>query len=184
MLADSYQVADVLMLVGNVLPVALYFLILGLINSHARPYLITSRSDFLALTSVLLPVLIWPVPDFVRGGFYGPLAAGLLVAGAFFWYLLPCRDAGFVIYNITTTQVVQVLQQSLRNLGLAGSWRQHTWTADGLPLSIELRSFSLLQNVAVHVEARGDVAHALARRIGAQLECRLQSISQLPSHMG
>ena len=62
MLANGYQVVDVLMLVGNVAPVAIYFLTLGLVNSHSRPYLTTSRSDFLSLTIVLIPLFLWPLP--------------------------------------------------------------------------------------------------------------------------
>jgi hypothetical protein len=101
---ESYQVVDVLMLVANVAPVALYFLVLGLVNSHARPYLITSRSDFIVLTSVLVPVLMWPVPGFAQAGMIWILVVGLCMALAVFLWLLPSQHAGFVVYNISESR--------------------------------------------------------------------------------
>lgn len=184
MLAESYQVVDVLMLVGNILPVAVYFLVLGLINSHAHPYLISSRSDFLALTSVMLPVLLWPVPDFVRGRMYGPLIAGLLLAAVVFYYMLPARDAGFVVYNISRSRCLKLLRQAIQSLGLSGRWQDNVWTSEDAAITIEMREFSLLHNVALHVDVEGDDARSLVHGIEVQLGQRLQSVSQLPSTMG
>src|SRR5262245_6602083 len=69
----------------NVAPIALYFLVLGLVNSHARPYRISSRSDFVALTSVIVPFLFWPVPSLVVSGLWWLLAleVGLVLWGFF-----------------------------------------------------------------------------------------------------
>lgn len=183
MLADNYQVVDVLMLVGNIVPIALYFLILGLVNSHARPCLITSRSDFLALTSVLLPVLLWPVPDFVRGGMYALLAVGMLVAGVVFYYLLPGRNAGFVVYNISRRRCADLLDQALAQLRLSGRREENAWVADDGSLRIELRGFSILHNVAIHFETTGE-SEWLVPHIGQEIHRRLSTISQLPSNMG
>lgn len=184
MLADSYQVVDVLMLVGNILPLAVYFLVLGLINSHAHPCLITSRSDFLALTSVMLPVLLWPVPEFVRAGMYGPLLAGLLIAALVFYYMLPARDAGFVVYNISRSRCLKLFEQASRGLGLRGSWHDNVWSSEDADLSVELREFSLLHNVALHIDVLREDARPLVHGIGVQLAQRLGSVSQLPSTMG
>jgi hypothetical protein len=184
MFANSYQVVDVLMLVGNVAPIALYFLILGLINSHSRPWIVTSRSDFLALTSVLMPVLLWPVPEFVRAQLYIPLFAGLLLAAVAFWYMLPSADAGFVVYNIAESRCLKLLEPALRQLGLRGRWEGRIWYADNSPLSIEVRKFALLRNVTLHVDARDGSAHNLIPQIGHALQTRFQSVAQLPSAMG
>ena len=55
------QVILVLKLVLNIAPPALYFVILGLVNSQSRPHLISSRNDWLALMVVFFPVLLFPV---------------------------------------------------------------------------------------------------------------------------
>lgn len=184
MISDSYQVVDVLMLVGNVAPIALYFLILGLVNSHSRPWIVTSRSDFLALTSVLMPVLLWPVPDFIRGQLYVSLAMGLLAAVAAFLYLLPRPDAGFVIYNVAEARCLRLLAQTIRGLGLDGRWDGRTWLVDSGALSIEVRKFALLRNVTLHFDVRDPSARDLVRQIGGALHTRLQTVAQLPSPMG
>lgn len=184
MSASNYEVVDILMLVGNVLPLAVYFLVLGLVNSHARPFLISSRSDFLALTSVLLPVLIWPVPDFIRGGLYLLLLVGMLLAGLVFLYLLPARHAGFVVYNISRSRCLKLLEQSIRSLGLEGRWQGSVFTTDDLSLSMEVREFSILHNVALHMECRSDRARLSVHELGADLDRRLHTVSQLPSTMG
>lgn len=183
MLADNYQVVDVLMLVGNIVPIALYFLILGLVNSHSRPCLITSRSDFLTLTCVLLPVLLWPVPEFVRGRMYGPLAGLLLLAIVIFYYMLPKRNAGFVIYNISRRRCADLLDQALTRLHLTGRMNDDVWLADDGSLRIELREFSLLRNVAIHFEPTDAECELLVPVIGHEIDRRLSTISQLPTNM-
>ncbi len=184
MLALDYHAVDVLMLVGNVAPIALYFLVLGLVNSHARPCLITSRSDFLALTTVLLPLLIWPVPEFVRAHLFGSLALGLLLAVLAFYYLLPHAAAGFVVYNVSRSQCLNALAAALRRLNLSGRWDNAVWTSDRGDLLIEIRQFSLLRNVSIHTTPSSDAARDCVHHIGLELRRSLQSVAQLPSNMG
>lgn len=181
---QHYQVADVLMLVANVGPVAVYFLVLGLVNSHARPCLVSTRSDFVALTAVLLPLLLWPVPDLIRAGLYGPLFGGLFIAAAMFGWLLPGREDGVVIYNISEWRCRRILMQTLRRLGLTGRWEDGAWTSDDESLVIELRRFPPLRNVSVHFDARSDGARIHVRAICDGLNRAVQSVSQGPSNMG
>lgn len=184
MLAGNYQVVDVLMLVGSTAPVALYFLVLGLVNSHRRPYLISSRADFIALTSVLVPVLLWPVPTLARAGLMWLLLVGLALAAVLFVWMLVTAGEGFVIYNVSEGRCVRLLEESLRRLGLTGRWRGRTWRADSGNVTIHLRGFSLLRNVTLHIDVQaGDHAHTV-RRLGAELDRRLASVAQLPSTMG
>lgn len=184
MTAGHYDVVDVLMLVGNLLPLAVYFLVLGLVNSHARPCLITSRSDFVALTGVLVPLVLWPVPDLVRGGHFLVLVAGLIVAAGIFLYMLPGGSAGFVVYNLTRSRCARALEQAAADLGLSGQWLGSTWRADGVDLAVELREFSLLSNVALHVEADSETARRWTPALGEAMNRRFESAYQLPSAMG
>lgn len=184
MFADSFQPVDVLMLVGNIAPIALYFLVLGLVNSHSRPYLTTSRADFVMLTCALTPVLLWPVPTFVRSGMSWLLVVGLLLAAVLFTWMLLTTGRGYVIYNISQATCVRLLEASLRRMGLTGSWNDRTWEADTGVLAIHLRRFALLRNVALHVEVRDPRAAGFVDELGGELDRGLASVNQLPSTMG
>lgn len=184
MLATGYQVVDVLMLVGNVAPVAIYFLTLGLVNSHSRPYLTSSRSDFLALTIVLVPLLLWPLPGLAGLHAWWPLAGGLALTLALFIRMLPRRDAGFVVYNISENTCRRSLDRALAKLGLAGDWEGRSWRSRCGRLTIQLRKFALLRNVSINVELRSPADRNLVLAIQEQLGVELERISQLPSTMG
>jgi hypothetical protein len=185
MLADGYQVADVLMLVGNIAPIALYFLTLGLINSHARPWIITSRADFLLLSGVLAPLMFWPVPMLSRLGSWWALAAGGGLAAMLFVWLLRKAGDGLVIYNISEARCARLVEQSLHRLGWVGRWEGDLcWQErdDGMRLS--LRSFLLLRNVSLHVENLAAADRPRVDALADQLEREAASIAQLPSTMG
>jgi hypothetical protein len=184
MLATGYQVVDVLMLVGNVAPVALYFLTLGLVNSHSRPYLTSSRSDFLALTVVLVPLLLWPLPSLAGLHAWWPLAGGIALAAALFVRMLPGRGAGFVVYNISENTCQRSLEQSLSELGLRGQWEGRSWRSDCGRLAVQLRKFALLRNVSINLELRDQSDQRLTADLQRSLTARLDRVAQLPSTMG
>jgi len=184
MFAEAYRVSDVLMLVGNLFPLALYFLVLGLVNSHARPRLISSRADFLALSSALGPLLLWPLPWLAASGQWWPLLFGASLAIGLFAWLLPRRDAGFVVYNVAAPICEQFVRQALRRIPLDGQWDGAAWHAVNGEVSIYLRRFGLLRNVAVHVEARSSQTRWVADALADDLQRRFQAVAQLPSPMG
>lgn len=183
-LAGHFEVVDVLMLVANVAPVALYFLVLGLVNSHARPYLITSRSDFIVLTSVLIPVLMWPVPSLAGYGTWWPLILGACLALAVFIGMLPSATAGFVIYNVSESRCLRFVSDSLRALRLKGRWQGNTWQCDSGTVSIHVSHFALLRNVTIHLVIHDPDRQAISDSIATELSNRLKTVSQLPSTMG
>ena len=74
---------ELLQVIINLAPIAVYFLVLGLVNSLARPMLVDARSDFLVLTLVFVPVMVWPVPFLVGNGLWWVVLVGLTIgAGA------------------------------------------------------------------------------------------------------
>ena len=184
MFAGDYQVVDVLMLVGNVAPIALYFLVLGLVNSHARPYLTTCRADFVTLTCVLTPVLFWPLPAFIRSGAMPLFIIGLFLAAALFVWLLMTTGTGFVIYNVSQAHCVKVLEEALHALGLSGRWTGDTWRDDAGRITIHLRKFTLLRNVTLHVETHDPQVAGRLPELGTDLSQRLEAVAQLPSTTG
>jgi hypothetical protein len=107
------QVILVLKLALSIAPPALYFVILGLVNSQSRPHLISSRSDWLALIIVFFPVLLYPAVWLFTGGYYlsGIVAAAL--AGVGVYLSLPRPQSGWVVYNCSRCVVYRSLQAAL-----------------------------------------------------------------------
>lgn len=184
MVFGSFQAVDVLMLVGNVAPIALYFLVLGLVNSHSRPFMTTRRSDFVMLTTVLVPVLLWPVPTLAGAHRWWPLVGGVAIAAVFFIQMLPKMGTGYVVYNVSEETCSRLLQASLGALRLQGRWHDGFWYSDSGELTLHLRKFPLLRNVTLHIDARSPGARRMANGLGDELHGRLERVSQLPSTMG
>lgn len=179
----GYGVAiDSLLLVVLIAPVAVYFLFLGLVNSHARPCLVSSRSDFVALTVVMAPLLVAPMPALARGGYWWAIGAEAALAGWGFLAMLPGRRAGWVIYNISPSRGRGLIQAAVAELGWDGHWSGDSWRGrDG---ALYLTSLSLLRNVTIHADLGGAAADSHMASLNAALSRRLARIEQLPSTMG
>jgi len=183
--AVDYQLVDVFLLVGNVAPIALYFLVLGLVNTHSRPCLMTSRADFIVLSSVLAPLLVWPLSGLVQTAAWWLLVPPAVLLAAIFFSALPRSAAGFVIYNISEARAAHLVAGALRSMVPSGAWDGKDWYRDDGQIILRLRSFPLLRNVTLHIEARDRAtADRFAREFGTLVEQRLSSIAQLPSTTG
>jgi hypothetical protein len=184
MLADAYQVTDVFILVGNIAPLALYFLILGLVNSHSSPCIVSSRADFVSLTTVLAPVLLWPLPALVGAGRWWLLALGLGCAVAVFVWLLRRTGEGFVIYNISEARCMSIVERGLARLGMAGTWDGPNWHGENGDVIIRVNKFALLRNVSLQIEAITGDSGRVTQDLCRTMEQDLAEVSQLPSTMG
>lgn len=171
---------DVLMLVATLAPIAVYFLVLGLVNSHARPFLITGRTDFILLTSVLIPCLAWPIPAFAVSGTWWPLLVGFVMAMSVFLWMLPSAGAGFVIYNLPEARGRRLIAETVRSLGWCGRWVNDSWRSDDGRRCLHVSAFGPLRNVSIHFEPGTESCEALE----PALRGRLESMAQLPSNMG
>jgi hypothetical protein len=145
-----------------VVPVAAYFLILGLLNSRRRPQLLSGRLDFALLVLPLSPLLLLPVMEYL-----GPAAllmgAGVLAAGGML--LLPGR-ADWVIYNMPVEAGRRAVRRAFERAG--GEVRTD---GDDLELTcgdarVEVSSFPLLRNLSVKLRSADE---PLARRFEAAL---------------
>lgn len=155
-------------LAALVVPVALYFLVLGLLNSRRTPQLLSARQDLATLMVALSPLAIFPAMD--QFGTAGLLAIGLVAAAVAIWMLIRPAGSAWVVYNLEHEQALQALEQSLKNMGLKFE-RQGRWLV--LPdhnAQIEVSSFPLLRNVSVRLRG-GDrqMASHLAGHLAAVL---------------
>jgi hypothetical protein len=183
--SHSQEAVFLLRLLINVAPVAVYFLTMGLVNTQSRPRLVSGRSDFIALTLVFVPVLVWPVPILVQYHLWWVLATGILVGGFVFWMLLPPPWGNWVIYNITERRCRRLLDEALGRLGLSAHHDPGGLTVESADLRIDLSSFGLLNNVTLYFSPiRGARNESLLGRIRHELGLGLEGVALLPSATG
>lgn len=166
-------------------PVAVYFLILGLVNSQARPCLVSARADFALLALVFVPVMALPL--FVLAGLglhvlVGGVALGL---GAFFLGLLPGRNRDWVIYNCGFVQCRRLLTQACRRLGWRADWSSEgTLDIASVALNVHPAVLPLLRSVTLHITISTDEQRLAANRLIDALNDEIRDEAMLPSSAG
>ncbi|MEE8169879.1 MAG: hypothetical protein V3T70_04965 [Phycisphaerae bacterium] len=168
----------------NVAPIALYFVTLGLVNSHGRPLRISQRSDFIALATVSVPLLVWPVPALIIGHAWGALLAAAVLSVVGFSRWLPSRDRGWVIYNISEAAGRRILDAAARDVGLRGGWHGQCWREDSGRTVFEYGALTVLRNVSVELRPDGGSHAPFHEALAAAVDRRLERIHQLPSTAG
>lgn len=176
MLLSSEQLAWSMRVATVVVPVAVYFLILGLLNSRKTPQLLSGRRDFVLMIAALSPLFLLPLMEALRP-WPAAMAAALAAAIAAVALLAP-RGRNWVIYNIPADQARSVIARALAALGLDVQPRGAYFLLDS-STRLRLSSFSLLRNVSLCLEGGSD---DLARRLETQLarELALQQAETTP----
>lgn len=182
---SAESVIRVLQLLLNLGPLALYFLVLGFINSQRRPRLVSSRTDFLSLTVVFLPLLIWPLPFLVTHGWWWALIGSAVLVATAFVSLLPRPYDGWVVYHVTEEEFRAIAARSARQIG----WTVHVEGTDiVIPepgLRLRISAFPWLGSVSVQVRAvHGRLDVESFRALQTRIERRLARRSLLPSAVG
>lgn len=153
-----------------VVPVAVYFLVLGLLNSRRHPQLLSGRQDFSLLMSALGPIFVLLVVNYVGVSFWSVLGSAAAVAATV--ALLAPRRRSWVIYNMPPDNAVDTIEKVLRAAGL-----DPRRTGAGLRIRddafVEVGGFGLLRNVSVRLRGGGE---DLAGRIGTELSKHLKSV--------
>ena len=182
---STIHAITVLRLLVNLGPLALYFVVLGLVNSQRHPRLISARADFITLTVAFLPVLVWPVPFLVSQGWWLWLGGGLVCAIAMFRFLLPQVNAGWVVYHITREDAIGSLRRAVRRLGWNGTWTDDDVTLPAAGLALQWTAFPWLGSVSIHVRPLDNKRiERDADRLRVELEREFQRHALLPSPIG
>lgn len=156
-----------------VAPVAVYFLILGLLNTRRHPQILSARQDFAILFVAICPLFVVPVLAAVGITPLSVSVAAALVAGGIF--LLAPRGHNWVVYNATDAEVRRALRHALRRMDVA--FEPMGPARIDLPqrqAALQISHFALLRNVTVRLE---DGDEQLARSLQAHLHqnlCRLE----------
>jgi hypothetical protein len=152
-------------------PVALYFLILGLLNSQRRPQILSARLDFALLLAALAPMGLVPLLNWVGVNFF-TVAGALATVVCAVLALAPRRQQGWVIYNIDRAQAQRCLEQALDASEMAFQRREKSFELEAGAV-LELSHFSLLRNVTIHVSSPGKLDPNRLRLLESELARRL-----------
>jgi len=169
------QVILVLKLALNIAPPALYFVILGLVNSQSRPHLISSRNDWLTLISVFCPVLLFPALWLAAGGYYLISVAAVVLVGLGVYFSLPKPKSGWVVYNCSPFCLYKSLLSGLTRSGIDYSVIDSKRIR--LPeheVEMHLSNLPLLKNTTISLS--GQVHESLMRRIEERLRTELDKV--------
>ncbi len=161
-----------------VVPVAVYFLILGLLNSRRRPQLLTGRMDFALLIVALSPILILPAFALLGVSILTAGLAGLAVAALA--VLLGPPVGSWVVYNTSFRQVRRLLGAALDDGRIHAVQTECGFDLPEADARIEIGGFGLLRNVTIRLRG-GDCE--LARAIEGHLAVRIGSVSAETSPM-
>jgi len=147
-----------------VVPVAVYFLLLGLLNSRRHPQLLTGRRDFALLVVALGPLFVLPALA-ALGPSLGSAALVVAAMATAVLLLAPGRGS-WVVYNVPSAQGREAVARALGRLGLpaepfAGGFR----LGENGPV-VQISDFPLLRNVTVRLRGGGP---ELARRFESAL---------------
>ena len=166
-------------LVTIVMAVAVYFLILGLLNSRKSPQLLTGPEDSLLLIG---SVCLLGVPLLIsRLGMAGLLVAVCLAAAGAIACIILSRPRTWVIYNLRAAAADALVGEALSSMGrsFVKDSRQFL-LSDGT--CVEVSCFALLRSVSIRIRG-GD--QQLRRQFGIQLAktTAMKSVETSPGAM-
>ncbi|MHC4983086.1 MAG: hypothetical protein ACYTF6_07960 [Planctomycetota bacterium] len=132
-----------------VVPIGVYFLILGLLNSRRHPQLLSGRQDFALLIAALSPLLVMPVLDYV-GATVWTLAGGVACVAGLILLLGP-RGRTWVIYNLSQAQARNAIGQALREIDIDFVESKGGFELRQGGCFVEIGGFAPLRNVSVRL---------------------------------
>ena len=153
-----------------VIPAAVYFLLLGLLNSQRTPQLLRSRTDFILLILAFSPLFFMPLLISLGAASWTFVAVlALVVVGTVL--MAPAATGHWVIYNITLPEVLRCAERALRGMDISFRRDGRRLILDGRNVTVSFGTLPLLRNVSITAEG-ADLAGfdaAFAAALGKQL---------------
>ncbi|HUT57244.1 MAG TPA: hypothetical protein VNA25_05155 [Phycisphaerae bacterium] len=152
-----------------VVPVAVYFLVLGLLNSRPHPQLLSGRLDFALLTAAISPLFAVPVL-----GYFGisllsvATAVALLALGI---AMLAPKGRTWVVYNLQGSEARRAVAAALRSIGLDFQARPNGYCLADQQGFVRISEFAPLRNASVRLDGGdADLARRFERALGKVLK--------------
>ncbi|MBI5726019.1 MAG: hypothetical protein HZA50_18815 [Planctomycetes bacterium] len=168
MILGFEQLGECLRVAALVGPVAVYFLIVGLLNSRQRPQLISGRRDFAIMLVAVSPLFLSPIIQ-VLGLSFWSLLAGLSLVFCGIWLFAP-RGHSWVIYNLPADEAGRLIKGAMARLGIDCGASQFSASGGAGGLSVKVSSFPVLRNMSVKLTG---CDNRTAMRFQAELSRRL-----------
>ena len=144
------QVNLTVLTTAAIAPAAVYFLLLGLLNSQPRPQLLSGRTDFVLLNAAFLPVFCVPlVQAFGAATWVLPAAIGALIVLAM---LLAPPRGNWSVYNISPGEALRAGERALREMGEPFRRRGRRLVLTRRDACIRLASMPLLRHVSISIQ--------------------------------
>jgi hypothetical protein len=149
MLVDPFRLTIALV------PLAAYFLLLGLINLRRRPYLTSGGSDLAALGVAISGLMfVGPIELFrpeTATAEFGNFIWPIMLAFYWLWVLLVVLVARprLVVYNVSIEELHPVLAEAAARLDADSRWAGDGLALPHLGVQLHLESFELMRNVSL-----------------------------------
>ncbi len=155
-MVGSEQFSLAVQVAAVVAPVAVYFLLLGLLNSRPNPQILAARSDFILLNAAFAPVFCVPVMNYFGTSVWAlPAVIGVMISVAI--VLAPRRAGNWVVYNITLPAALRAAERALKEMGEPFERRNKSLTLQKKNFVLKFSTMPLLRNVSISTEG-DDVA--------------------------
>lgn len=167
-------------------PLAVYVLLMGIVNISRRPLLTTGSRDFYALgLGVSGMMVIGPLELFMPNGASSPVAWLLLLAlySMCLTLLILMIRPRLVIYNVTAEQLRQSLAAVTARLGLEHRWAGDSLALPGLGVQLNLEKFPAMRNVSL-VATASEQSYRGWLMLERALATELQSVQVEPRPLG
>ena len=178
------SVKDMLMsfsLAQIIVPVATYFLILGLLNCRRRPQMLTGLEDAFVLCGAM-SMFFWPAMTAWLGGkVFMMVFAGVLVSGEGVY--LRYRPRSWVVYNLPVPQARRLVLEVLTELGWAFDDTSEDILLPG-DQRISVEGFAALRNATVRLHgAPPEHSQVFAAMLAGRLARAESQVSVMASMM-
>ncbi|MDY7011698.1 MAG: hypothetical protein SVV80_13255 [Planctomycetota bacterium] len=176
----SEQMSLAVQVAAIVAPVAIYFLLLGLLNSQPNPQMLSARSDFILLNAAFAPVFCVPVLNYFGASVWtAPVVIGAMLILAL--VLAPRRASNWVVYNITLPVALRAAERALSTMGESFERRDRSLLLKRKYLVLKFSSMPLLRNVSISVE--GNDATDFGKKFEGLLAAQLAGVSTVATPM-
>ncbi len=151
----SLEQLDISMRVVTIIgPVAMYFLLLGLLNTRHTPQLLTGRQDFAMLTVAMSPLALQPMSQYFGGGVAVLSVCAILLFGLG-WLLAP-KGRTLVIYNMSIKQARLAVLDILDAMGQSPQGSANELELPNGQGVVKISSFPLLRNVSLRMTGQNN----------------------------
>lgn len=150
-------------------PVAVYFFMLGLLNSRPTPQMMGARTDFFLLNAAFAPAFCMPAILYFGGPFWVlPIVVAALLTAAV--AIAGPRRGSWVLYNVSMPVTLRTVERALLAMGEGFRRDGRTLELTGRNVSIRLGCLPMLRNVSITARGELDGFHdRFQQRLGREL---------------